>query len=64
MKDTVSYGLSRTLNMGDFESTKLHVGVSMEVEDKVSKEEVDKIYKRIKSFVDEKIEEEERKWKI
>jgi len=63
MKDTVSYGLSRTLNMGDFESTKLHVGVSMEVEDKVSKDEVEKVYKRIKSFVDEKIEEEERKWK-
>ena len=63
MKVNISYGLSRTLNMGDFESTKLHVGVSMEVEDKVSKDEVEKVYKRIKSFVDEKIEEEERKWK-
>lgn len=64
MKARIEYGLGRTLNMGDFESTRVHVSVAIEVEDKISRDELEKTFGRIKKFVDEKVAEEEAHWKL
>jgi hypothetical protein len=71
MKAKVEYGLARTLNMGNltlnmgnFESTKVHVSVALEMDGKVSRQELDKTFGRIKAFVDEKVGEEEARWKL
>jgi len=54
-KDThVTYGISYTKNLGNFESLKVNV----QVEDQVGDEEtVRQAYARIKKFVDERLEE-------
>jgi hypothetical protein len=65
MKANIVYGLTRTLNLGDFESARVNVSLSMEMEgETVSKEDIEKAYGRIKSFVDKKVAEEEARWKL
>ena len=62
MKSTVQYTVSRTLNLGEFESVKVQIGLAVEVEG--GKTKVDKAYTEIKRWVDEKLEEEVCKWQI
>jgi len=59
-KAEVSYSLTRTLNMGNYESTKIHVGLSLECEG--SKEEIDRAFERTKHFVETKIAVQEHEW--
>ena len=59
---TVDYSLSRTLNMGNFESTKITVGLSLECE--ATKEEIMRAFGRAKHFVDGEIMKQEHEWKV
>jgi len=61
-KAEVGYSIGRTLNLGDFESVKVQVSLSMECE--ATKEEIEKTYQRAKRFVDAKVAEEEYEWKV
>ena len=55
----VAYELSRTINLGNYESVK--IGVSFSLPCGVGQES--NVYKDVKKFVTEKVEEEEDKWK-
>lgn len=61
-KVRVDYSLSRTLNMGNYESTKITVGLSLECE--ATKENVERQFARAKCFVDRKVAEQEYEWKV
>ena len=61
-KARVEYLISRTLNLGDFESVKIQVGLSLECD--ASKEEVELAFSRAKRFVDTKVVQEEHEWKV
>lgn len=58
----VDFSLSRTLNMGNYESTKITVGLSLECE--ASREAIEKAYGMAKRFVEIKIAQEEHEWKV
>ena len=58
MIGSVSYGVSRTLNLGDFNSVK--ISISLELPFEVNKGE--KAYKTAKRVVDSKIKEEVDRW--
>ena len=55
----VTYELSRTINLGNYESVK--VGVSLSFPCKVGQES--NVYEDVKKFVTEKVEEEGDRWK-
>lgn len=61
-KARVEYSISRTLNLGDFESVKIQVGLSLECS--ASKEEVELAFTRAKRFVDTKVVQQEHEWKV
>ena len=61
-KAKVEYLVSRTLNMGNFESTKIQVGISMECVQ--TPEEIELAFSRAKRFVDAKVVEQEHEWKV
>ena len=58
----VDFSLSRTLNMGDFESTRIMVGLSLECEP--TREDIQKTYAKAKRFVEVAIAKEEHEWKV
>ena len=62
MKAVVEYLLARTLNMGNFESTK--IGVSLSLECDGSRQEVEKAFEKAKRFVERKVALEEHDWKV
>jgi len=62
MTARIRYELSRTINTGKFESVKVQIGLEMECEQ--TKEDVEKAFRRCKSFVDGRLEEEEAKWRL
>ena len=59
---TVQYGLTRTLNMGNYESTKISVGLSLEC--KATKDEIVRVFARAKRFVDGEMVKQEHEWKV
>ena len=59
-KVKVSYSTAQTINLGNYESVKVQVGLEMECEE----EDINVTYKRVKNFVDKKIEKETKKWKM
>jgi len=61
-KARVDYSLSRTLNMGNFESTKITVGLSLECE--ATREEVEQAFEKAKRFVESKMVQQEHEWKV
>ena len=61
-KARVEYSISRTLNLGDFESVKIQVGLSLECG--ASKEDVELAFSRAKRFVDAKVVQQEHEWKV
>ena len=54
----VSYGLMRTINLGNYENVKIDIAIEAECE----KGDLEKAYKSVKRFVNEKIEEEMTEW--
>ena len=62
MPARVRYDLSRTINTGSFESAKIQIGLEMECEQ--TKEDIEKTFRKCKSFVDYRLEEEEAKWRL
>jgi len=61
-KATVEYSLTRALNLGNYESVKVHVGLSLDCDG--SRDAVESVFEKAKRFVDEKIAKEEHEWKV
>ena len=61
-KAVVEYSLTRTLNMGNYESTKIQVGLSLECES--TREEVERTFEKAKRFVEEKMIRQESDWQV
>jgi len=61
-KAKVEYSLARTLNMGNYESTKIHIGFAVECE--ATKEAVEKAFEGCRAFVKRKIAKEEMEYKV
>ena len=55
----IKYNMGKTINMGNFENVKLDFGVEMMCEEK----DMDKKWVEAEEFVQQKIEEEEMKWR-
>ena len=60
----VSFHLARTLNMGNYESTKVSVGLELERDGSLTRQEVEDMYEKAKSFVEGKVKEEEAEWRM
>ena len=58
MKNRVSYSITRTINLGNYESVKVQAGL----ETQCDSADRDKVYNGIKEWVDKKIDEETHKW--
>ncbi len=56
----VKFSLGKTINTGNYENVKIEVGVEMTCEE----DEVDATYKRVRSFVNKRLEQEEKGWSI
>ena len=61
-KAKVVYSVGRTLNMGDFESTRVDVSLSMECVQ--TPEDIERTFSRAKRFVDRKVAVQEHEWKV
>jgi len=61
-KAKIDYTMGRTLNLGDFESVKIQVGLSLECE--ADRKEIEQAFLRAKRFVDSKLAEQEHEWKV
>ena len=59
MKARVSYSITRTINLGNYESVKVQVGLETQC-DSAHKDET---YNQIKDWVDGQIEEETNGWR-
>ncbi len=53
----VTYGITRTVNLGNYTSIKIQCGVTLEIPTKTTND-LEQHYQEIKKFVDEKIEQE------
>lgn len=58
----VSYSITRTINLGNYESVRVQAGLTLTAADQ-TQAAVEKAYRKVKKFVDDRIEEEESKWK-
>ena len=54
----VTYELKRTLNLGDYESLSIKVGVTVPCR----KKEIPKVYRQAEKFVEKRIDEKLTKW--
>jgi len=54
----IKFGMTRTIQTKPYESVKFEVSI----EDECEREERNSVFKKIKKFVLEEIEEEEEKW--
>ena len=62
MKAKIRYGLSRTINLGSYESAKVDVALEL-VCDQDDEASLDTSFEKAKDWVDAKIKEEEMRWK-
>ena len=58
----ISYSVTRTINLGNYESVRVQAGLSMSA-DGTTKQDVGSAYSKCRSFVDNRIDEEVAKWK-
>lgn len=61
----VSYSLTRTINLGNYESVKVQVGLTLPIgmpKHTLDLVQTEAVYEHAKQFVDEKIAEEVEKW--
>ena len=57
----VSYSITRTVNLGNHESVKVHVGLSLTADADIPND-MNFAYLSAKEFVDQRIQEETAKW--
>ena len=63
MKGRIKYSLGRTINNGNFENTKIEVGVELDIQS-VDEESRDDWYEKTKRWVNRHVKEEEREWLV
>jgi len=62
----IKVAVGRTFQLQQFESVRIDVQLGVDVpvkDDKPSKQELDKVYDRVRDWVTSKVEQEEAEWK-
>lgn len=61
-KVKLKYGSGKTINLGNYESARVDCGIEVMCDN--SRTEIEKVWKRIKRFVDDKLEEGVKAWEV